>query len=103
MRKLVRHRSVLTAGLVMTAGLLVAGGIPALAASSPVGTWGAAHAAPGTSAAHRASVDAVSCAPHGECAAVVNTGLTSTSETSLASYVVTERGGTWGPEVPIPG
>jgi hypothetical protein len=103
MRKLVRHRSVLTASLVMTAGLLVAGGIPALAASSPVGAWGAAHAAPGTSAANGASVDAVSCAPHAECAAVVDTGLTSTSETSLASYVVTERGGTWGPEVPIPG
>ena len=103
MRKLVRHRSVLTAGLVMTAGLLVAGGIRALAASSPVGTWGTAHAAPGTSTANGASVDAVSCAPHAECTAVVDTGLTVTSKSSLASYVVTERaGGTWGPEVPIP-
>jgi hypothetical protein len=103
MRKLVRHRLVLTAGLVMTAGLLVAGGIPALAASSPVGTWGKAHAAPGTSTANGASVEAVSCAPHAECAAVVDTGLLSTSQSSLASYVVTERGGTWGAEVPIPG
>jgi hypothetical protein len=34
---------------------------------------------------------------------VVEAGLTVTSKISLASYVVTERGGTWGPEVPIPG
>ncbi|HEY6788091.1 MAG TPA: hypothetical protein VI365_12350 [Trebonia sp.] len=96
-----RHRSILTVGLVMMAGFLVAGGIPALAASSPVGTWGTAQAAPDTSAANGGTVDGVSCAPHGECTAVLDAGLNTTND--LASYVVTERGGSWGPEVPIPG
>ena len=95
-----RQRSILIASLVMMAGFLIAGGLPALAASSPVGTWGAAKAAPGTSAANGAVTEGVSCAKNGECTALVDAGLV---KGDLTSSIVTEQGGIWGPLVPIPG
>jgi hypothetical protein len=98
----VRHRSFVVAGLVALAGFLIAGGPAAHATTpSPVGAWGKAIEAPGTSSAYGAEVAAVSCAPRGQCTALVDTGLTTTK--GPASYVVTEHGGIWGTKVAIPG
>jgi hypothetical protein len=101
MRRLVRVRSVLIASLVAAAGFLVAGGPPAVAASAPVGSWGTAIKAPGTSTASGADVAGVSCAPHGDCTALVDTGLDTVDH--VAGYAITEHGGVWGPRVLIPG
>ena len=113
-----RHHSAFLASIVAaataTAGLIVAGGVPALAASSAAapsavpaaitpgtGSWGATQAIPGLTANGEIDVMDVSCAPGGACVAVGDNF--ATTNPANTAFMVTDTHGTWGKPAAIPG
>jgi hypothetical protein len=82
----------------------------AFVAAERGGTWGSAVEVPGTAALNHggaAAVTSVSCPAPGDCAAAghYSPGASTGSERQPAAeaFVVTERGGRWGPATPLPG
>ena len=79
------------------------GHLQAFVVSEVKGTWGTAAEIPGTAALNAggyAVVESVSCAPAGTCAA---DGFYRDASTDDQAFVVSEKNGTWGTAVQIPG
>src|SRR5262245_11214732 len=78
-------------------------GVQAWVASQVHGTWGRARVVPGSAALNRdgfAGLNSVSCASAGRCSAG---GFYTDGRAHRQAFVVSEKGGTWGKAVNVPG
>jgi hypothetical protein len=101
----------LTTATIAAAFVLAAVGQPGSAAAQdlPGGTWGLAQAvnltalSPAGTQLAGGSIQAVSCASPGNCAAIGTVYSTNAGVSTPYPFVLSETGGTWGPPAAVPG